>query len=163
MTTALRQEVPITAERPTSGPVRRASTRRTDTRPRICGEPGCDTRLSAYNKTAFCSLHSQAHQPQRRSQQLRAATPPYWPGRACDGQDLNLFFAPDEVRQARQTSFRYTKARKLCQACPFQDPCGEWAIETEQEHGMWCGKTPEELRAERHRRHEADARTRGAA
>jgi WhiB family redox-sensing transcriptional regulator len=156
-------QVPITAQRPTSSPLPRVSTQPADTRPRICGEPGCGTRLSIYNKTPFCSRHPQPPQAQRRRSrrpQRPAGTPQDWPGRACEGKDLGLFYAPDGARQA---NFRYTKARRLCQGCRFQLDCREWAVETGQEHGMWGGLAPDELRAERQHRDAAEERTRGAA
>lgn len=40
----------------------------------------------------------------------------------------------------------YAEARAICERCPLRWPCGEWAIATGQEFGMWGGLTPEEIK-----------------
>lgn len=55
-----------------------------------------------------------------------------------DGKYNSLFFVDDETH--------YVEARKLCEGCPVQDVCLDWAIITNQEHGMWGGMSPRQRR-----------------
>ena len=47
---------------------------------------------------------------------------------------------------------RIQQAKALCRVCPEEDRCLDWAIQTDQEFGVWGGKTERErkkLRKER--------------
>lgn len=44
---------------------------------------------------------------------------------------------PDLMFSERETSVR--AAKEVCQACPLQQECGDWAIETRQIYGVWGG------------------------
>jgi WhiB family transcriptional regulator, redox-sensing transcriptional regulator len=67
-----------------------------------------------------------------------AATPPVaaLPDRACAGADPEIFFPT--------TGGPATEAQALCNICPHQQPCLDWALETEQTFGIWAGTTPDE-------------------
>ncbi len=60
-----------------------------------------------------------------------------WQNQAlCRDMDTNMFF-PDRGSSGK-------KALKVCKKCPVQFECLEWALETEQRHGIWGGKTATE-------------------
>jgi WhiB family redox-sensing transcriptional regulator len=67
-----------------------------------------------------------------------AATPPVaaLPDRACADTDPEIFF-PGRAGSARE-------ALDLCNRCPYRQPCLDWALETEQQFGVWGGTTAEE-------------------
>jgi len=37
---------------------------------RVCAEPGCDTKLSIYNESEFCSLHEPETAPRLRGRKI---------------------------------------------------------------------------------------------
>jgi WhiB family transcriptional regulator, redox-sensing transcriptional regulator len=68
------------------------------------------------------------------------ATPPVsaLPDRACADADPEIFF-PIRENDAWE-------ALAYCDICPHRQPCLEWALESEQQHGIWGGTTAEERR-----------------
>jgi len=56
----------------------------------------------------------------------------------CRQSDPDLF-QPDNYVQSQQ-------ARKICRACPVQDPCLDYAIRTKAD-GIWGGTTRKERQA----------------
>lgn len=55
---------------------------------------------------------------------------------------------PDDFTEAgERTSQRHRRARavKVCNGCPFKQPCLEWAVETKQQ-GVYGGTTTQERR-----------------
>ena len=56
----------------------------------------------------------------------------------CMETDPELFF-PETWVEARD-------AKKLCSTCPVRTACLAYAIETNQQDGIWGGLTPEERR-----------------
>jgi len=75
---------------------------------------------------------------------------------SCRSADPDLFFpvgttgpAVDHIRSAKA----------VCAACPVQEPCLEFALETNQDSGIWGGASEDERRAIRRAR----ARARRAA
>ena len=76
---------------------------------------------------------------------------------ACRGTvtsaDEDIFFAPDldELGSNRGAATRVTATRErqalaVCDGCPVQAECLAYAIATGQQHGVWGGKTQQELR-----------------
>lgn len=60
---------------------------------------------------------------------------------ACKGR-TRLFFPPKAERpQARAR--REAKAQKLCDACPVQAPCRDYA-RNNREYGFWAGESEED-------------------
>lgn len=59
--------------------------------------------------------------------------------------DPDLFF-PDEVAGEHI-------ATAVCRTCPVKDDCGEWAVNTGQQHGVWGAMTTRQMRVaiQRHR------------
>jgi WhiB family redox-sensing transcriptional regulator len=51
----------------------------------------------------------------------------------CAGVDPDVFFP----RPGDDTS----RAKSLCQQCPVRSACLEWALDTNQKHGIWGGMT----------------------
>lgn len=43
-------------------------------------------------------------------------------------------------------------AKRLCQGCPVVSACLEWALTTDEPHGVWGGMSPGERERERERR-----------
>ncbi len=57
---------------------------------------------------------------------------------ACRGVDPNLFF-PTEEQDA-------SAALRICQGCPVQQECLEWALESRVRYGVWGGTTERDRR-----------------
>lgn len=72
-------------------------------------------------------------------------TPPAWTAEGVCGQaDPELFF-PDKGKPS-------TVAKRICMGCPVRRKCLRWALDTEQQWGVWGGKTAREMRALRKER-----------
>jgi len=41
------------------------------------------------------------------------------------------------------------KARAVCHRCPVEEACGQWAMDTGQEFGLWGGLDPTQRKARR--------------
>lgn len=83
--------------------------------------------------------HRPSASPDRRYEGvISRATPPVLDhdDRACKGTDPKLFF-PDHGAHLKQ-------AKEICNRCPHIDPCLEWAVDTEQGHGVWGGTSADE-------------------
>jgi hypothetical protein len=67
--------------------------------------------------------------------------------------DEDIFFAPDldELGGNRRAATRLAATRQwqalaVCDRCPVQVACLAYAVTTRQQHGVWGGKTQQELR-----------------
>lgn len=60
---------------------------------------------------------------------------------ACRKEDTALFFP------TRGETAKLNKAKAICASCPVQEDCLSYALRTEQEIGIWGGKSGRELRA----------------
>jgi len=76
---------------------------------------------------------------------------------ACRGTvtsaDEDIFFAPDldelggnRGAATRTAAIRERQALAVCDRCPVQVECLAYAVTTRQHHGVWGGKTQQELR-----------------
>jgi WhiB family redox-sensing transcriptional regulator len=73
--------------------------------------------------------------------QLRASTSDWAEIAACKGRTA-LFFPPRAERpQARAR--REAHARRLCDSCPVQEPCKQFA-RSNHEYGFWGGESEED-------------------
>lgn len=63
---------------------------------------------------------------------LRGTPMPDFTGARCVGMP-DMFFATDYWSQKA--------AKGRCQTCPHLEACRQWAIDTNQEHGIWGGTT----------------------
>jgi WhiB family redox-sensing transcriptional regulator len=75
---------------------------------------------------------------------------------SCRSVDPDLFFPVGTTGLALD---HIASAKAVCGACPVQEPCLEFALETNQDSGVWGGTSEEERRAIRRQR----ARQRRAA
>lgn len=67
-----------------------------------------------------------------------------WRARAaCRSVDANLFFPAGSTGSALD---QIQAAKAFCRACPVQRDCLEFALETNQEDGVWGGKDETERR-----------------
>jgi WhiB family redox-sensing transcriptional regulator len=67
-----------------------------------------------------------------------------WRGRsACRDSDPDIFFPIGSSGPAVE---QIETARRICAACPVGDQCLEFALETNQEAGIWGGTTEDERR-----------------
>lgn len=66
------------------------------------------------------------------------AVPPVaaYDDRACRDVDLKIFFPPKSTHA--------DEAREICGRCNCQAECLQWALDTEQAHGIWGGTSPDE-------------------
>jgi WhiB family redox-sensing transcriptional regulator len=62
---------------------------------------------------------------------------------SCIGVDTALFF-PVGVTGEAETQIDAAKA--VCRRCPVQDACLAFAVQTNQEYGVWGGTSEEERR-----------------
>jgi WhiB family redox-sensing transcriptional regulator len=61
---------------------------------------------------------------------------PVLPGASCKGRDPGLWFpGPGESM---------TAAKAVCRACPARERCLEWAVDANEQDGVWGGTSPEE-------------------
>lgn len=72
--------------------------------------------------------------------------PPWMSHAACIDEPRDWWFAfgGDDHR-----------ALRVCAGCPVRVNCAEWAIATNQQHGIWGGLTQDQLAAIRRQRREA--------
>ena len=68
---------------------------------------------------------------------------------ACRDTPAELFF-PIGTTGGAVSEIEAAKA--VCQVCPAREPCLEFALETNQESGIWGGASEEERRQLRRRR-----------
>jgi WhiB family redox-sensing transcriptional regulator len=65
-------------------------------------------------------------------------------GAKCLGSDPAFFFplggTGEPLAQAET-------AKRICQACPVRPPCLQFALDTNQDTGVWGGTTEDERRA----------------
>jgi len=79
-----------------------------------------------------------------------ALVPPAWTQEGLCGQsDPELFF-PDKGESGKV-------AKRICLACPVRTACLRWAVDTQQQWGVWGGMTSRERRRIRKERHQRAA------
>ncbi len=64
-------------------------------------------------------------------------------GAACTGVDTNLFFPGGTTGEAL---LLIEQAKAICRSCPSCDACLTFAVETNQEFGVWGSASEEERR-----------------
>lgn len=68
---------------------------------------------------------------------------------ACIGEDPELFFPIGSTGTALE---QVDAAKAVCGRCPVTDDCLEWALETNQDAGVWGGLSEDERRSLRRSR-----------
>ena len=71
------------------------------------------------------------------------------PAASCRSTDPDLFFPVGTTGSAVD---HIASAKEVCRSCPVQEPCLEFAVETNQDAGVWGGTTEDERRQIRRRR-----------
>lgn len=75
-----------------------------------------------------------------------------WPLRgACRGQRPHTFI-PDDSGDRNVTAEQHGQALRFCENCCVVSECLEFAIETNQQLGVWGGTTPRQRRTIREAR-----------
>jgi WhiB family redox-sensing transcriptional regulator len=64
----------------------------------------------------------------------------------CATTDPEIFFP--EKGSKGQSSYIVNAARRICNTCPYKNPCLEWAV-VHDEMGIWGGTTQKERRVHR--------------
>ena len=54
------------------------------------------------------------------------------------------FFFPEDYPEARLRAVVTAFAKRMCKACPLQQECFSYAVESGQKHGIWGGTSPHE-------------------
>lgn len=62
---------------------------------------------------------------------------------SCSDAPANIFFLENEPAA---TKAQVAKARALCDVCPVQVRCLEYALNNKEHYGIWGGKSPRERR-----------------
>lgn len=70
---------------------------------------------------------------------------------ACRSVDVNLFFPTGSTTSDLA---QVQAAKAFCRSCPVQSACLQFALETNQEDGVWGGKDEVERRRLRRERHQ---------
>ena len=68
---------------------------------------------------------------------------------ACIDEDPELFFPVGTTGPAID---QVGRAKAVCRRCPVTDQCLEWALETNQDSGVWGGLSEDERRSLRRSR-----------
>ncbi|WTX00956.1 WhiB family transcriptional regulator (plasmid) [Streptomycetaceae bacterium NBC_01309] len=77
---------------------------------------------------------------------------------ACKDEDPELFFPLGNIGPAL---LQIEEAKAVCRRCPEMEACLGWALDTDQDAGVWGGMSEDERRALKRRA--ARSRARGAA
>ncbi len=103
-------------------------------------------------------LQSTQQQPQQPHYLAGSVRPATWndlswrQDAACKSVDTETFFPIGLTGQALDQTLL---AKRVCASCPVSDCCLEFALRTNQDHGVWGGKTEEERRTIRRSRRAA--------
>jgi WhiB family redox-sensing transcriptional regulator len=65
---------------------------------------------------------------------------------ACRGPATSLFFPPTTAERRDERDARERRAKSICQMCPVQRECLEYAIRVGEMHGIWGGLNETERR-----------------
>ncbi|KUO17559.1 WhiB family transcriptional regulator [Streptomyces dysideae] len=67
---------------------------------------------------------------------------------ACREEDPELFFP---IGNSGPALLQIEEAKALCRICPVLEKCGQWALDSGQDAGVWGGLSEEERRAMKRR------------
>ncbi len=59
----------------------------------------------------------------------------------CRGAARQYFFPPASSERREQREQREQLAKAVCARCPAREPCLEYALATNEAHGIWGGLT----------------------
>jgi WhiB family redox-sensing transcriptional regulator len=58
---------------------------------------------------------------------------------ACRGMDVEIFYAPEEIRALRAKREALRTATRVCRSCPVIHDCRVWALDAPELYGVWGG------------------------
>ena len=64
----------------------------------------------------------------------------------CRGNHSHLFFPPTTSERKDERERREIRAKSICQVCPVQNSCLDYAVESTEQYGIWGGFTETERR-----------------
>jgi WhiB family redox-sensing transcriptional regulator len=59
-------------------------------------------------------------------------------------QEAPDLFDLDEINKNGELDYQIRSCKMLCQKCPVQRECAEYAIVAKEQYGIWGGTTPRE-------------------
>lgn len=59
-------------------------------------------------------------------------------------EDYPELFFPEDIANPDQKRLAIRSAKQMCKECPIKMKCFEYALETDQKHGIWGGTLPHE-------------------
>jgi WhiB family redox-sensing transcriptional regulator len=65
---------------------------------------------------------------------------------ACRGPHASVFFPPPQPERRDEKHEREMRAKAICQSCPVQGPCLDYALRIREPHGIWGGLNEGERR-----------------
>ncbi|MFE0774164.1 WhiB family transcriptional regulator [Streptomyces sp. NPDC058861] len=77
----------------------------------------------------------------------------------CRDEDPELFFP---IGNTGQALLQIEEAKAVCRRCPAMEQCLQWALESDQDSGVWGGLSENERRAMKRRAARNRARNSGA-
>lgn len=76
--------------------------------------------------------------------------PDWYDDAACMGMPAEWFYGEEEDQQLRGSHRPYLlpaevrRAKSVCEGCPVREDCLEWALDNDEQHGIWGGMTKRE-------------------
>ena len=64
----------------------------------------------------------------------------------CRGNQAHLFFPPSTIERKEERERREQRAKAICQVCPVQQQCLDYALLIREPYGIWGGYTESERR-----------------
>lgn len=59
-------------------------------------------------------------------------------------EDYPELFFPEDIANLQVKRLAIKSAKSMCNECPIKMKCFEYALETDQKHGIWGGTLPHE-------------------
>lgn len=70
-----------------------------------------------------------------------------WQTRAlCRGNHAHLFFPPNTFERKEERERRESRAKAICNVCPVQLECRDYALAIREPYGIWGGLTEADRR-----------------
>ena len=60
---------------------------------------------------------------------------------ACRGPETWIFFPPTHPERKDERDAREARAKEICERCPVNSDCREYALRTREPYGIWGGLT----------------------
>ena len=64
----------------------------------------------------------------------------------CRGNHAHLFFPPSTFERKDERQRREIRAKSICQVCPVQSDCVDYALDIREPYGIWGGMTESDRR-----------------